>query len=215
MDKFSELLNKIYFLRDYVPLNLFMLDNRRVNQVLELLVKDLKNFVTNYFTTLNQVENRRICDDFEDMSLHAGERPNETPEVVALQNYLTECREERLYKLKEQIKLVAQRVLFLLEYATLDGEDIQLNTRIFLWPNELEAVLDLSGNRLIVVRESLENALRDRRIQFDEYLLCEKRKMDAFQSKEIRDVLSLSDLKEKVETVDGLMDILEVSDHRS
>jgi dynein heavy chain, axonemal len=58
------------------------------------------------------------------MSLHAGERPSETPEVVALQNYLTECREERLYSLRDQIKVVAQRVLFLLNYATLDGNYI-------------------------------------------------------------------------------------------
>jgi dynein heavy chain, axonemal len=62
MDKLSELLNRIYFIRDYIPLNLFMLDNRRVNQVLEKLVNELKNFVTNYFTTLNQVENRRLME---------------------------------------------------------------------------------------------------------------------------------------------------------
>lgn len=120
MEKFNKLLQGIYFLRDYIPLNLFMLDNRRVNRVLEKLVNELKNFVTSYFLTLNQVENRRICDDFDDMSLHAGERPKETPKVVALQNYLTVCREERLYALKNEIKEVAKRVMFLLHYATLE-----------------------------------------------------------------------------------------------
>uniref|UniRef100_A0A336M3T0 CSON009294 protein n=1 Tax=Culicoides sonorensis TaxID=179676 RepID=A0A336M3T0_CULSO len=211
MEKFNKLLQGIYFLRDYIPLNLFMLDNRRVNRILEKLVNELKNFVTNYFVTLNQVENRRICDEFDEMSLHAGERPKETPKVVALQNYLTVCREERLYSLKNEIKEVAKRVMFLLHYATLDQEDINLNSRTFLWPKELEQVLDLSGARLAVVRENLETALKERRAQFEQFLLGEKRKMDSFRLKEVREVLSVDDLHERVETVDGLMVILEKS----
>lgn len=169
------------------------------------------------------------------MSLHAGERPKEIPEVVALQNYLTQCREERMYQLKIEIKQVAQRVLFLLTYAILDrnmrnpqlvlerytllmlgfifpAEDINLNSRLFLWPQELEKVLDLSGARLSVVRDNLETALRERRTKFEQYLLTEKKKMDHFRTREIREMLSLDDLKEKVETVDGLMLILEVFD---
>ncbi|XP_062562978.1 dynein axonemal heavy chain 3 isoform X3 [Armigeres subalbatus] len=209
VDKFTELIHGIYFLRDFIPLNLFMLDNSRLNRVLENLVKELKAFVINYFITLNQVENRRISDEFEDMSLHAGERPKETPEVVALQNYLTQCREERMYQLKTEIKQVAQRVLFLLTYAILDPEDINLNSRLFLWPQELEKVLDLSGARLAVVRDNLETALRERRGKFELYLNTEKKKMDHFRTREIREMLSLDDLREKVDTVDGLMKILE------
>lgn len=54
--------------------------------------------------------------------MHAGERPKETAEVVALQNYLSECREKRIVELKAEIKKAAERVLFLLHHATLDGE---------------------------------------------------------------------------------------------
>lgn len=54
--------------------------------------------------------------------MHAGERPKETAEVVALQNYLTECRDERIFKLKDEIKKAAERVVFLLHHATLDGK---------------------------------------------------------------------------------------------
>ena len=39
-------------------------------------------------------------------------------------------------------------------------DDIYLNSRTFLWPNELEQVLELSGYRLSVVRDNLEAALR-------------------------------------------------------
>lgn len=119
MEKFNQLLHGIYYLRDFIPLNLFMLDNRIVNRVLEKLVRELRNFVTNYFVTLNQVENRRMCDEFEEMSINSGERPKETPEVVALQNYLVVCREEKLFRLRSEIQIVKERVMFLLTYALL------------------------------------------------------------------------------------------------
>ena len=119
MEKFNQLLNGIYYLRDFIPLNLFMLDNRIVNRVLEKLVRELKNFVTNYFVTLNQVENRRMCDEFEEMSINSGERPKETLEVVTLQNYLIVCREDKLFRLRSEIQYVKERVMFLLTYASL------------------------------------------------------------------------------------------------
>lgn len=96
-------------------------------------------------------------------------------------------------------------------FPILAAEDIHLNSRTFLWPNELEQVLDLSAARLSVVREGLETALRERRAQFELQLLQEKKKVDTFRSREIRDVLSLEELKEKVETVDNLCGVLKVS----
>ncbi|XP_037908989.1 dynein heavy chain 3, axonemal [Hermetia illucens] len=209
MKKMRVLLQGTYFIRDFVPLNMFMLDNRHTNATLAMLVQEIIDFTTNYFKILNQNENRRICDEFEEMSMKAGERPKETAEVVALQNYLTECRDERIFKLKDEIKVVAKRVSFLLRYATMEAEDIHLNSRTFLWPTELEQVLELSASRLNVVRDNLEIALREKRANFETFILSEKRRMDAFRMREAREILSLEELKEKVEAVDELMDTLE------
>jgi hypothetical protein len=73
----------------------------------------------------------------------------------------------------------------------------------------------LSGARLAVVRENLETALKERRAQFEQYLLQEKKKMDSFRLRDVREVLSIEDLKEKVATVDGLMETLEVREKLS
>lgn len=56
------------------------------------------------------------------MSRHASERPKETPEVVALQNYINMCREDKIFALKQEIKSTAERVMFLLHNATVDGK---------------------------------------------------------------------------------------------
>lgn len=63
-----------------------------------------------------------ICEELEEMSMKAGERPEETPEVVALQNYITECREMRIFAIKDEIKLVLKRVVFLLTHAYLTSK---------------------------------------------------------------------------------------------
>lgn len=56
------------------------------------------------------------------MATHAGERPKETAEVVALQNYLNICRDEKVFNLKAEIRVAAERIMFLLHHATLDSE---------------------------------------------------------------------------------------------
>ncbi|XP_055840841.1 dynein axonemal heavy chain 3 isoform X1 [Episyrphus balteatus] len=209
MGKLKELVEGTYFLKDFVSLNMFMLDNRHVNQALGMLVQDVIDFITNYFMTLNLNENRRICDELEEMSMKAGERPEETAEVVALQNYLAECRDERIFKIKDDIKVVSKRVLFLLQYTNLNSDDIRLNTRTFLLPSELELVLDLSAARLNVVRDNLEVALREKRSLFEKYIASQKTRMDGFRMKETHDILSLEELQEKVDTVNELYDTLE------
>lgn len=54
--------------------------------------------------------------------MKASERPETTPDVVTLQNYLIECRDERLFLIKKQIELVVKRVAFLLTHTILTGE---------------------------------------------------------------------------------------------
>lgn len=141
MERLDSVAKEAYFLADFVSLNMFMLDCRRVNRVLINMVREVQQVVTNYYKAKNQKENRRfvfgiffkdlhpffsisyrICDEFEEMATKAGERPKETAEVVALQNYLNTCREEKVFNLKADIREAAYRILFLLQNATFDSE---------------------------------------------------------------------------------------------
>ncbi|XP_036337485.1 ammonium transporter Rh type B-A-like [Rhagoletis pomonella] len=160
MRRLRGIIHSTYILRDFIPLNLFMLDNRHVKNTILMLVQQVYDFVIDYYKAVNINENRAICDALEEMSMKAGERPEETPEVVALQNYLTECRDEKIFAIKDEIKIVSRRVIFLLTHTILDSDHIHLNSRTFILPGELEEVLDLSSARLNVVRENLEMALR-------------------------------------------------------
>ncbi|KAH8333343.1 hypothetical protein KR067_000852, partial [Drosophila pandora] len=209
LKKLQAVSDTTYYLRDFIPLNLFMLDNRHVKLSLRMYVREIYDFIIDFYKALNWNENRAICEELEEMSMKAGERPEETPEVVALQNYINECREMRIFAIKDEIKNVLKRVVFLLTHTYLSSDELHLNSRTFILPGELEEVLDLSAARLAVVRDNLEMALRERRLEFEKLLAQEKRTMDGFRIREIRDVLTLDELKERVDTVDLLFTTIE------
>lgn len=52
------------------------------------------------------------------------------------------------------------RLVLPCKHITNAADDIYLNSRTFLWPGELEIVLNLSAKRLAVIRENLEIALK-------------------------------------------------------
>lgn len=50
-------------------------------------------------------------------------------------------------------------------------EDIQLNSRVFLWPKDMEQVLDLSSTRISHRREIAEGVLRNKCAEFEQVLV--------------------------------------------
>lgn len=53
------------------------------------------------------------------MSQHVSESPDTVAELVALQNYVAECRDVTMFTLKEHIRQTAENVLFLMNHALL------------------------------------------------------------------------------------------------
>lgn len=55
------------------------------------------------------------------MSQKVSGSPETVADLVALQNYVVECRDVTMYNLKEQIRKTAENVSFLMEHAHLTG----------------------------------------------------------------------------------------------
>lgn len=56
------------------------------------------------------------------MSLRISGIPNTVAELVALQNYVVECRDVTMYNIKEKLRLTVEYVLFLMQYAHLSSK---------------------------------------------------------------------------------------------
>lgn len=58
MKKLRSIIEETYILRDFIPLNLFMLDNRRVKQSVAMLVQNIYDFIIDFYMAVNLNENR-------------------------------------------------------------------------------------------------------------------------------------------------------------
>lgn len=60
-----------------------------------------------------------ICDTFDEMSQNVSQSPETVAELVALQNYVIECRDVTMFNLRELIRQTAENVMFLMNHAIL------------------------------------------------------------------------------------------------
>lgn len=68
----------------------------------------------------------------------------------------------------------------------------------------MESVLDLATTRLSHRRDAVENALRARRLEFDETLLVHQKELDQFKKKD-PPILSVEEMAECVEGIEDLV----------
>ncbi|KAG5895230.1 hypothetical protein JTB14_003447 [Gonioctena quinquepunctata] len=206
--RYEEVKNEIIDLRRHVPLNLFSLDCSELNETLYTILDNLRMRIVNYFVLENRNHNREICDTFDDMSQKVSGSPDTVADLVALQNYVIECRDVTMYNLREQIKKTGENMTFLMDHAHLPMEDIQLNCRVFVWPKDMEAVIELAIQRLNMKRDLAETLLRNRRVAFDKKLRKHEKLLISFKKKD-PPILTMEEMEDSVTMVEGLVRVLE------
>ncbi|XP_022258936.1 dynein heavy chain 3, axonemal-like, partial [Limulus polyphemus] len=188
-----------------VPLCLMCLDCSPIKEELCSRVQNLIQKVIDFKVNENRENNRRICQKFDEMSEKLNKTPETTVELVHLMDYLKECTDQIIYELKEDIGFAAQRVQFLMEYAKLPAEDIQLNCRVFQWPQDIQKVFDMSRLRLSNSRDSAEEDLRARIDNFEKTLSGIGQEMDHFKKQE---GVSHEEMIENVESLNRISSML-------
>ncbi|XP_076366412.1 dynein axonemal heavy chain 3-like isoform X2 [Tachypleus tridentatus] len=92
-----------------------------------------------------------------------------------------------------------------MEYAKLPAEEIQLNCRVFQWPQDIQKVFDLSRVRLSNSRDNAEEDLRAKIDNFEKSLGGIGKEMDHFKKKE---GVSHEEMIENVESLNHISSIL-------
>ncbi|XP_071052042.1 dynein axonemal heavy chain 3 isoform X2 [Onthophagus taurus] len=201
---YDDLKDELIMLRRSIPLGLVSLELSDLNDYLIQIVSDMRLYIVNIFVTANYKNNRAICNTFDEMSLKMNELPETVQELVALQNYVVESRDVTLYKLKENIRETGENLLFLMDYAILTSDDINLNSRVFLWPKDMENVIEMALQRLTIKRDQAEAELRNKRMIFDATLLKHEKLLKMFQKKDPT-VLSPEEIADNVDLVETIV----------
>ncbi|XP_057653134.1 dynein axonemal heavy chain 3 [Diorhabda carinulata] len=191
-------------LRRMIPMNLFNLDCCKLNETLYDIIDGLRMKIVNYFILEMRNLNRMICDTFDDMSNKVSGNPDNVADIVELQAYVIECRDVTMYNLREKIRKTAEYVMFLMEFAHLSYDDIMLNTRVFLWPKDMELVIEIAIQRLNMKRDQAETNLKNRRTAFDIKLKKHEKMLVAFKKKD-PPILTMDEMEESVADVEILV----------
>ena len=96
-----------------------------------------------------------------------------------------QSREDMVFKLQAEVRTAAERLRFLLDFATLAEEDMKLNSQTFNWPARMEPIFEVSQARLTGRREKVEQELRTHREQFEARLEEYHAAVEVFQEKEV------------------------------
>ncbi|XP_050560797.1 dynein axonemal heavy chain 3 isoform X1 [Spodoptera frugiperda] len=200
---YEKLRDEILFLRRDIPLNMVMLDCAPINDTLWDIVNGLRMYIVDHFINVNRKWNRGICNTYEDMAARASETPETTAQLVELINYIMDCRDAAMFDLREKARTTAEYVLFLMQHAHLTFEDVNLNTRVFIWPLDMEETIDLTLKTLNTKKIMAEDKLRSRKTIFEDKLKKHEKELELFRRFD-PPLLNLDLLQDAVERVDAI-----------
>ncbi|XP_059059125.1 dynein axonemal heavy chain 3 [Achroia grisella] len=211
---YENLRDEVLFLRRDIPLNMVMLDCAPINDAMWTIVDGLRQHIVDHFIGINRKWNRAICNVYEEMAARASESPETTAQLVELLGYISDCRDCAMFDLREKTRTTAEYVLFLMQHAHLNFEDINLNTRVFLWPLDMEETIDLTLKTLNTKKTMAEDKLRSRKTIFEEKLKRHEKELEVFRRFD-PPLLNLDLLKEVVGKVDEIFHNLTEDKHEA
>ncbi|XP_053550231.1 dynein axonemal heavy chain 3 [Bombina bombina] len=202
IDSLTQVKKDIASMHITVPLAMFCLDALRLNDDLCSRTQILKNRLVQFEVDENRELNKSICYKYSVIAERVNEVPASTAGLVNLTDFLRTSRDVTVYKLKDEISEAANRLAFLLDYASLQYDDLKLNSTVFHWPEQIETVFEVNSNRLMSRRDQAEEDLRKRRIDFEKLLKGYSKEIEAFKKREIMTIEEMKNNVEKLKELD-------------
>uniref|UniRef100_UPI00398E73BF dynein axonemal heavy chain 3 isoform X1 n=2 Tax=Pristiophorus japonicus TaxID=55135 RepID=UPI00398E73BF len=197
----QKLCDEISLMHVTIPLAMFCLDAVSLNADLCARATKLRETLIESVVKENRNLNMSICQRYEEIADRISEIPETTEELVDLDSYVKKSSEVTITKLKEEIFEAANRLDFLLDYATLPDDDIKLNSQVFNWPEQIVLLLDSHRDRLLNKRDDVEDDLRNRIKEFQKKVVAYGKEVDSFKKKEI---ITTDEMRNNVEKLNDL-----------
>ncbi|XP_052628381.1 dynein axonemal heavy chain 3 [Harpia harpyja] len=196
IDSLTKLKREIASMHVTVPLAMFCLDAVQLNEELCSRTQNLKDRLIEFEVMENRELNRRICNEYNLIAKRMSEVPLNTEELVEFGAYLKTSSEVTAFKLRQEVTEAAHRLEFLMNYADLSDDDINLNSTVFHWPDQIETIFENSRDQLCNRRNHAEMVLLERCSQFEETLEGYNREVESYKK---RDVMTIEEMKKNAE----------------
>lgn len=111
----------------------------------------------NVLISKHRNECNRVCEEFEKIKHRALKRPDTTEELNEMAKFIDIAKTTGIVQLREQIEELKKSMSFLLDIHLFPHEDIELNTRVLLWPSEIGPIFDKNEEvcQIFIIKENL------------------------------------------------------------
>ena len=92
---------------------------------------------------------KSVCDEFEKIKARALKRPETTEELNDMVKFIDTAKTTGTVVLGNTIKELKKSMAYLLDVHLFPQEDIDLNTRVLLWPHEIGPIFDRNEEVII------------------------------------------------------------------
>ncbi|XP_029912440.1 dynein heavy chain 12, axonemal [Myripristis murdjan] len=127
----------------------------KANNFAEIL---LKRLVASYLE-----HNLQICHEFETIKEKALTVPDNTEDMIQMVAYIRNAKTNAIAKLNEKIKETYRRLNYLLDVHIFEPEDLEMNSTVFLWPQNIIPVFELHDELMEKAKEKGQQELLGRR----------------------------------------------------
>ncbi|CAF0708408.1 unnamed protein product [Brachionus calyciflorus] len=117
----------------------------------------------NVLITKHRNECKKVCNEFEKIKARALKRPESTEELNEMAKFIDIAKTTGIVELGETIKELKKSMAFLLDIHLFPHEDIELNTRVLLWPHDIGPIFDINEELTNEVRAANEGLLFSQR----------------------------------------------------
>uniref|UniRef100_A0A3Q0SWQ6 Dynein heavy chain linker domain-containing protein n=1 Tax=Amphilophus citrinellus TaxID=61819 RepID=A0A3Q0SWQ6_AMPCI len=159
VEKFRALSKEIMSLPSKAHFTMVHLDCEELKQGLANKAKAYAEMLLKKLVSRHREKNLEICSEFENIRNKALKVPQNTEDMAEVLDFLHVAKTDGLTHLNEKIKEAWCRLTYLLEVCIIEPEDLELNSTVFLWPQNILHIFELSDEVMEKAKQKGENEL--------------------------------------------------------
>ncbi|XP_074537088.1 dynein axonemal heavy chain 12 [Halichoeres trimaculatus] len=159
VEEFCTLSKEIIGLPAKAHFTMVHLDCEELKQGLANKAKSYAEILLKKLISDHRGQNLQICSEFETIRENALKVPETTDAMTQLIDYINQIKTKGIEELNEKIKESYCRLIYLLDVFIIDAQDQELNSAVFLWPQKIHHVFELSNEVLQKAKQKGEEEL--------------------------------------------------------
>uniref|UniRef100_W5L7L2 Dynein axonemal heavy chain 12 n=1 Tax=Astyanax mexicanus TaxID=7994 RepID=W5L7L2_ASTMX len=163
IEKFQALSREISSLPSVAHFDMIRLDCEELKQGLAKKAETFAQILLEQLINTQRQQCLEICEEFETIQKKAMKKPETTEDMIEMIAYISHARTKGLEELHSKIMETHQRFTYLLHVHTFSAEDLELNSKMVLWPQNINPIFDLNNELLEQAKQKGEQELQGKR----------------------------------------------------